>query len=307
MSKNPHTDIDYTYPKHGIIKWFVAAVLIFCFTLFSYFPVSEKAKMMIKEQVTSMRACPLKYDELKSELFMPKFIMTNISIPARCFNPENFNGPSVKLKEVILHARGLSFSPFGPHFLLETELQNNKIEAYFTVGLGGLSLNIRENILDTSIISLFAPDIKLIGKIKTDLLVHLTKEGVIKDLKLNIRSNDFVVPPQKIKSFVLPNLQFNDFLIQAVSEDKKLIVKNIILGDNDSPVRANFKGHINMAPSGFMRSTLDLAGELRLSKELLKNYSFLTIPLAQFNKKDDFYQISIKGPITRPIPSSPLQ
>ncbi len=307
MNRDQQTEIDYTYPRHGILKWTLALAVVFCFTLFSYFPISSKAKKMIKDQVTSIPSCPIKYDELESELFMPKFIMTNVTIPARCFNPRNFSGPAIKLEKVILHARGLSFSPFGPHFLLETKLQDNQIEAYFTVGLGGLSLNIRENVLDTSIISLFAPDIKVMGKIKTDMLVQISNDGVIKDLKLNIRSNDLVVPPQKIKSFVLPTLKFNDLLIQAISEDKKLIVKNIILGDNDSPVRSNFTGHINMSPAGFMRSTLDLNGELRLSDELLKNYSFLKIPLAQFNKKDDFYQISIKGPITSPSTSSPLQ
>ena len=301
MSTEQLQDIDYQYPKHGKFRWLTAIFILFFLTLFSYFPISYKIKAMIKKQLSSIPGCPMDYVDIKTEFFLPKFIIKDLTLPCRCFGKRA--GTPLKLEEVFLHIRGLSFSPFGPHFMLETKVLDNNISAYITTGMSGIALNIRENLIDAKVINKFVTQIKLSGKIKVDAHVEMGQKG-LKEFKLNLRSNNLVIPPQKVAGLTLYTLKLNDLLVQAVLEDRKLKIKDIIIGDANSPVRANYKGHINVSSGNFTNSTIDLKGEIKLSNKFIEDYSLLKFVLTKFDKKDDFYQINFKGPLLRPVPSS---
>ena len=131
----------------------------------------------------------------------------------------------------------------------------------------------------------------------------MNKEGLT-ELKLNLRSNNLVIPPQKVAGLTLYTLKLNDLLVQAMLEGKKLKIKDIILGDANSPIRANYKGHINLLKRNMLNSKMDLRGEIKFSDKFIEDYSLLKFVLTKFDKKDDFYQINLKGPLMRPIPSS---
>jgi hypothetical protein len=301
MSIEQLDKIDYQYPKHGKFRWLTIILVLFVLTTFSYFPIIFKVKSIIKKQVQTIPGCPIDYLDIETEFFLPKFIIKELTIPSRCFG--QFGAPPLKLKNVYLHIRGLSFSPFGPHFMLETDIMDNNIKAYITTGINGVSLNIRENTIEAKLLSLFIKELKLLGQFKIDAFMSTGSEG-INDFKLNIRSKDLVVPPQKIASLSIYTLKLNDLLIQSYMQDSKIIIKDIVIGDMNSPIRANYKGHIDLVQPRFKRSKIDIKGEVKFSEKFIEDYAILKFALPQFTKKDEFYQINLKGPITRPKPSS---
>lgn len=288
--------IDYSMPKLGRSKWITFIFVIFFLGLFVYFPITYKVKDIIKTQLSQIRGCPLQYEDIKSEFFFPKLIIENLVIPMSCF--QQFGQP-LRLEKSFLHFRGISFSPFGPHFKLETSLLKNDVSAYLTVGIGGIALNIKNNNIDLAKLSPILPKVKLAGKLNIDALVRLNS-GELEDLKLNLISKDFALPAQSIQGFKITNLKLNSFLLKVQTEGKKLMIKDFILGDANAAIRSNFKGHIAINSKNFLFSNLDLNGEVSLSSMMMEKYAFLKIIMAQFDKKDEYYQIKLKGTLQAP-------
>jgi hypothetical protein len=301
MSVEQLDKIDYTYPKHGKFKWSTTILVVFVLTTLSYFPIIFKVKSIIKKQVQTIPGCPIDYQDIETEFFLPKFVIKDLVIPSRCFGQRG--GSPLKLEKVFLHIRGLSFSPFGPHFMLETDIMENKLQAYITAGFGGVHFNINNNTIDAKVLGLFVKQIKLLGKFTVDAKLDTGSKG-ISDFKLNIRSKNLVVPPQRVAALSVYTLKLNELLVRAYMQGNKIIVKDVVLGDVNSPIRASYKGHIDLVQPRFRRSSIDLKGEVKFSQKFLEDYAILKFALPQFTKKDEFYQINLKGPITRPIPSS---
>ena len=301
MSIEQLEKIDYEYPKHGKLKWLTVIIILFFLTTIRYFPIIFKIKSMVKQQVRSIPGCPIEYQDIETEFFLPKFVIKDLVIPGKCFG--QYGTPALKLRNVYLHIRGLSFSPFGPHFMLETDILENNVRAYLTTGLSGISLNIPGITIDANVLNLFVKQVKLLGTFKVDAKVSTDSKG-ISDFKINIRSKNLVIPPQRINDLSVYTLKLNELLIRSYMEGKKVIVKDIILGDSNSPMRASYKGHINLVQPRFKRSTIDVKGEVKFTQKFLEDYAILKFALPQFTKKDEFYQINLKGPIMRPIPSS---
>jgi type II secretion system protein N len=299
-SENELEEIDYKLPILGRSKWIIGILAVLFISIFLYFPISYKVKSLIKSNISKIPGCPLQYNNITTELFFPKLVVEGLSIPMRCFNQ---NGQPIKLEKVFLFFRGFSFSPFGPHFKLETQLNKNPISAYITAGIGGIALNIRENTLELDKILKPFPDVKFSGKVEVDALVRINS-GELSDLKLNIRSKNFMLPAQSIKGFSLSNMNINDLLIQTQMTGNKLNIKNIIMGDTDSPIRAKFNGDIKMHKKNIKMSTLNVKGEVAFSQTFLEKYMIIGMFMKKYDKKDEFYQLKIGGTIGRPNPTS---
>ena len=98
MSTNQLENLDYKYPRIGKSKWIVITASIFLISLFIYFPITYKVKSILKKQLTSIPGCPLDYKDIRTEFFLPKLVVEELSIPARCLNLRN--SPDLKMKKV---------------------------------------------------------------------------------------------------------------------------------------------------------------------------------------------------------------
>tara|TARA_B100001971_G_scaffold61895_1_gene56850 strand:+ start:50999 stop:51913 length:915 start_codon:yes stop_codon:yes gene_type:complete len=292
-------NVDYEMPKIGMSKWIVLLTGTFVFAVFLYFPISDKIDGLVKKSLAANPSCSLSYEDVSFELFLPKFVITNLNIPAGCMGSRG--GNDIFLKTVNLNIRGISFTPFGPHFLIETELYNNPIEAYLTVGFGTIAINLQEAKVKLKELSSIIPMVKLQGTLTIDALVELSTKG-IQDLKAHIYSKDLVFPKQKLPNppLTLPTFNIQDLLIKATMEGNKVMVQELILGTPESPIRANFKGPINLNQSNISYSQLNLKGELAFSDKFIKDFMVIDMYMKQFTKKDNFYQIEISGPLMRP-------
>ena len=297
---NELEEIDYELPNASKSKWIAGILGILFVSIFLYFPISYKVKSLLRTNISKIPGCPLKYKSISTELFLPKLIVDGLSIPMSCFKQY---GQPIKLNKTYLYFRGFSFSPFGPHFKLETEINKNPISAYLTAGIGGIALNMRENKLDLDKVLKSFPKVKFSGIVEVDALVRL-KSGKLNDLKLNIRSKNFMLPAQSIQGFTLGNMKINDLLIQTQMTDNKLNIKDIILGDTDSPIRAKFNGDIKMHAKNIKMSTLNVKGEVAFSQVFLDKYMIIGMFMKKYDKKDEFYQLKIGGTIGKPNPTS---
>jgi type II secretion system protein N len=299
-SENELEQIDYELPTASKSKWISGVAFVLIFSIFLYFPISYKMKSLIRNNISKIPGCPLEYKNISTELFLPKLIVEGLSIPMSCFRQY---GQPIKLTKVFLYFRGFSFSPFGPHFMLETEINKNPISAYITAGIGGIALNIHKNKLDLDKVLQAFPKVKFSGTAEVDTLVRFSS-GKLDDLKVNIRSNNFMIPAQSIQGFNLGNMKINNLLIQMQMEGKKLKIKDIILGDTESPIRSKFSGDIKLHDKNIKMSTLNVKGEVAFSQSFLDKYMIIGMFMKKYDKKDEFYQLKIGGTIGKPNPTS---
>jgi len=302
-SKEELDSIDYKIPGMRRSRWITYLVVCFITGLFLYFPITYKVKSIIKSGLNSIPGCSIEYKDLTFEYFLPKVIVNDLNIPKRCFGQ---SGEPLAIDNTKIYFRGFSFSPFGPHFKVEASVFDTKISTYITAGIGGVAVNIKENIIELSKIQSILPIVKLAGKVKVDAILKL-KGNKISDLKIHIRSKDFILPGQSISAFTLATMRLNDFLVKAEMVNSKLKITNMILGDSEAPIRANFKGDIKLNTKNIRSSNLNLKGEVAFSEGFLNKYSIIKLLMNKFDKKDEFYQIQIKGPLSSPTPSSPRQ
>lgn len=297
---NSNEEIDYSFPPLGKSKWITLTIAVFIVGVITYFPFMFKVKSLVKSQLNKVPGCAVDYEDIQLEFFLPKVIVKDLVLPQSCFG--KFGDP-LRMENVYLYFRGLSFSPFGPHFKIETNLNGLPISSYLTAGIGGVAVNVKENVVDMTKLKALVPALNLSGKVTIDALVKL-KGRQLSDLKLNVRSKDFTLPGQNIKGFKLGTMRLNNLLLKANLKGKKLVVDDFILGDQEAPIRSNFKGNIKLNQRNIASSMLDLKGEVAFSTSFLEKYAIIKLVMNKFDKKDEFYQIKLTGPLMNPKPSS---
>ena len=295
-------EIDYRLPQLGKLRWFLLITFSFAIFLFMSFPIKKNIDDSIKSALYSIPGCSLDFKEINFEFLLPKVIVKDINIPMSCFRKV---GHPIKLKHLTLNWRGLNFAPFGPHFKIQTNILGNDITAFHTLGLSSQVIKIQDVNLKMESLRQILPEIKLNGRLKTNSLIKINSTG-LSDLKLTVQSKDLVLPSQEIMRLKLPNLEFNNLFIKAnMTKPNEIQVQDIIVGDTESPIRANFKGSIKLNQKNFSTSKLDLIGEVAFSSLFLEKFAIIQLFMNKFNKKDDFYQLHFDGPITSPNVTSP--
>ncbi len=302
MKENTN-EVNYDLPNLSKPRWTLYIAGVFFISFLMYFPISSQIESFIKRAVGSAPGCPISYTNIDFELFMPKVIVNNVNLPASCFGN---SGAPIVLDNLLLHIRGLNFSPIGPHFKVETQLLGNPLEAFVTVGLSTMAINLDKTKLALSEVSKFLPaGVKLNGDVQVDALVKAGQNG-INDLNLKAASKNFIIPAQNIMGFALSTLNIKNLLLKAKMESNNMVrLTDLILGDDNSPIRGNLKGTIRLNQRNINASPIDLVGEVAFSQDFLDKYAIIGMVMNQFDKKDDFYQIQLKGALGSPIPSSP--
>ena len=131
-------------------------------------------------------------------------------------------------------------------------------------------------------------------------------KGAISNLELKARSKDFQIPSQNIQGFTTPNLRINEFFMEGATENPpRLRIEKILLGDVNSPMRANFKGKIDLQDGNIAFSPLDLKGEVAFSDSFRQSLPLIDMIFQTFTQKDGFYQIKLGGTLGSPKPMNP--
>ncbi len=285
--------------KIPIIIGITLLVFIGAFSL-SY-PINEKLKTYIKSQL-KVSGCQIEFNEIDAEIFLPKIVVSDISIPANCLGR---TGENLKLNYLKINWHIIHFFPFGIPLRLDTEYSGQPISLYFVQGINQQLIRLKDQKFALHRFDNVIGKFKLSGNMTVDLNL-LSSEKKIKNLSIKAVSSDFAIPSQNLEGFTLPNLKIKDFYLEANSENHpKIQIDKLIIGNTQSPIRANFKGKLDYIKENISFSPLNLNGEIAFSSQLMESIPLLEIIFQSFNQKDGFYQIRLGGTLGSPKPLSP--
>lgn len=143
--------------------------------------------------------------------------------------------------------------------------------------------------------------VKLMGKVTLDLNALLGNNNQLKNLSFKAQSRDFVIPPQDIEGFNVPKMKVNEMYLEANADTpSQVTVEKLIIGDTDSPMRANFKGTIGLQQGNIAMSQLNLSGEVAFSESFKETVPLVELFFNKFTQKDGFYQIRVGGILAQP-------
>jgi hypothetical protein len=303
-------NIDYSFKFLFRSKWMINLTVLFILTVILYIPFSKKIDSIVHSSITNIPGCPISIGDYHFEFFTPKIVLNKINVDGRCLGNSK---KGLKLEQVYVYFRGLSFSPFGPSIKIKTVLLNNEIEAFIIPGFSSYSVLLENesksgeftspvNKINLGELNQFIPLLKLAGDIViSTAYLQMGYDGKLKDIALNVASDNFYIPGQKIHGFRINKLAINSVLLQVTSlKNNKIRIKKLVLGDDKAPILASFSGDMNLNLKRISSSFINVRGELSISEDIEKNYFLLKTYLDQFDEKDKFYQIQIKGNLGSP-------
>jgi hypothetical protein len=280
--------------KFKFLIMLVLVFFIFIISFLQFYPIGDKIKSTIKTSFNG-RGCNPDFDQIRMEWFFPKIIVSDLVIPSNCLDRQ---GPPIKFTHLTLNYQLINFSPFGLPFKIETELGGQPLSIYYVAGIGQQFIRIKDQSINlVRIQPLLGSNFKLGGTVILDLALGLNK-GQMSSLRLKAQSKDLQIPPQNIQGFTTPPLKINDFYLEASSENPpRLMIEKLIMGNTESPIRANFKGRISMLDGNFGMSPADLTGEIAFSEQFKKNLPLIEMMFQSFTQRDGFYQVKLGGTI----------
>ncbi len=303
QNQNEVSHINYGMPALRKHQWLGLIIGSFFLGFVIYFPFGQKLEEVINSSLNKIPGCTLNYNDISLELFLPKIIVKELSVPKKCINaPQDVFLPLTKI-----NFSGISFSPLGFSSTIETQFLKDKFEVMQSIGTSKQVFRIDNNNLNFKTIkALVDSPVDINGDINISALVQ-TQNNQVEEANINIKSMNLIIPAQLIQIISIPELKLNTLSLKAEQLNPKQIqIQEFIIGDVDAPIRAKFKGIIYPNPRSMMHSQIDLKGEFALSDELLNDdkFSMIKLFLNQYNQKDGFYQIKLTGTLAMPRPST---
>ena len=289
------------------LKIFIYPILLFfVFTIafLHFYPISTQLKSFMKKNLAGT-GCNPDYDNITIGWLLPKVIITDLSLPSTCFG-QNSN-ENIRFNFVTINFNFINFSPFGLPFKIETEMNAQPLSLYFVQGISERLIRVKDQSLVFSRIKpLIGDKLKISGNMVLDFSLLLTNNNSIQSLELKVRSKDLQLPAQNLQGFTTPNLKLNDLYLEATSgKAPRILIEKFLIGDTESPIRANFKGHVDMQQGNLPFSPMDLTGEMAFSENLKQQLPLIDIMFQTFAQVDGFYQIRLGGMLGSPKALAP--
>ncbi len=275
---------------------------VFTLAFLNFYPISDQLKEQMRKNLKGT-ACNPDFDKIGIEWLLPKVVVTDLMLPSACLGR---SGAPLKLSFVKINFHFINFSPFGIPFRIDTELNGQPLSIYYVQGFNKRLIRFKDQALVLPKLQpLFGGNFKLSGNLVIDLSALIGAKNELQEFSLRARSRDFQIPPQNLQGFTFPSMKVNDLYVEAASSGpRRIVVEKMILGDTKAPMRANFKGRIDVQPGNFAFSPLDLTGEVAFSEKFKQ-----TVPVdmifGAYTQKDGFYQIRLGGTVGQPMPLRP--
>lgn len=299
-SSDPFEKVDYRAPRLGMIRWVILFFICFLAAFLLYFKINL-ASFDLNKQIAENLPCPVVLSETITKLMPPGVYFENIKLSERCAPQLG----AINLESTRLSLLGPSFSPLGLYFRVSTNWLGESLEVSTGVGVNTQKFKLDNQTFSVGKLPASLLPVNVSGKLLFSGQLTL-KNQQLDDLDLNISSKDILLPSQSIQGLDLPALSIGQLSGQFFLKDpKNLIVKKLIVGDDQSPIRASFQGSIKLNQAMITMSQIDLVGEVKFSDDLLEKFGIIKLIMGQFDNKDGFYQIKLLGSLGAPIPSKP--
>ncbi|WP_372653793.1 hypothetical protein [Halobacteriovorax sp.] len=292
----------YIQKKTFFFKVSVAAFLISLIAFMLNFPIGKIIKSNAEVAIASNAACPITYDEMKFEWFLPKVILTKPVINGRCYsNPSS----SLKLADLAISFQSPSFWPLGVKLHTKIKHKLSVINIYPTVGLGGQVIKIEKSSISHKTLKEFLgpKSLNFTGDIELESIVKLDG-GKVSQSDFLITSTNLSIPSQNIEGFDLPNLPIGAFQLKGNLNARNLIeIQDFQLGAANSPILAEAAGAIKLNTHNISNSTLDINGEVKFTADFLNKFAIINMLLSGKESTDKgFYKFKVGGKFSSPMP-----
>lgn len=293
----------YIQKKSFFFKIGVAASFILMISFMLNFPIGKIIKNQASAAISSNRSCPITYDEMKFEWFLPKIILTKPVINGRCYNNPS---SSLKLSDLVVSFQSPSFWPLGVKLHAKIKHKLSVINIYPTIGLGGQVIKIEKSSISHKTLKEFLgpKSINFTGDIEVESLVKIDG-GKVSQSDFLITSTNLSVPGQNLGGLDLPNLPIGSVQLKGSVNAKSLLeIQDFQLGSQKSPLLAEAAGVIRLNTHNMSNSTLDLNGEVKFSPEFLESFGIINMMLSgRESTSKGFYKFKVGGSFRAPIPS----
>ena len=290
---------DITY-KSKLKIWIYPFLILFLFVIgfLNFYPIGDQLKSFMKKNLRGT-ACNPDYDEIRLDWILPKVVISDLKLPASCLGR---TGEALKFSHVTINFQFISFSPIGIPFKIDTEMNGQPLSLYFVQGFGKRLVRLKDQSLVLSRLQpLLGPNFKLSGNLIVDFSALIAGNNALEELSVKAQSKDFQIPPQNIQGFTTPNIKVNDLYLEANSESSsRITVEKLIVGDTESPMRANFRGKIDLQQGNTSFSPIDLSGEIAFTDGFRQTVPLVDLFFQSYPQKDGFYQIRLGGTLGQP-------
>lgn len=298
--------LDEIHYKSKIKAYLYPFLILFLFIVafLNFYPISDQLKSFMKKNLAGS-GCNPDYDKISIEWLLPKLIVSDLALPSGCIGQST--GDGLKFKFVTINFHFINFSPIGLPFKIDTEMNDQPISFYFVQGLGTRMIRLKDQAFVLARLQpLLGGKLSVSGDVTIDLNLLLSNKNDLESMALKIRSHNFQLPSQNLQGFTTPNLRLNDLYLEANSQNPpRITVERFIVGDTDSPMRANFKGKVDLHKENIAFSPIDLSGEVAFSESFKQQLPLIDMAFQSFTQKDGFYQIRLGGILGEPKTSAP--
>ncbi len=292
--------------KSKIKIYFYPFIVLFLFVVafLNFYPISDQLKAFMKKNLAGT-GCNPDYDQIRIEWLMPKLVISDLALPPGCLGQEA--GEMLKFNFVNVNFHFINFSPFGLPFKIDTEMNGQPLSLYFVQGFGKRMIRMKDQSLVLARLQpLMGGKVKVGGSMIVDLNLLMSNQNALQSLALKVSSKDLQLPSQNLQGFTTPNLKLNTLFLEASSENPpRVTVEKFILGDPEAPMRADFKGRIDLQQGNIAFSQIDLKGEVAFSESFKQQLPLIDMMFQSFTQKDGFYQIRLGGMLGAPKTLAP--
>lgn len=300
LKENELSSEIYSFSWTFWLKVFFLSFVFLIIGLSLHFPIKDYLKTQAQNALTSNPRCPISYQNLRLDLFLPYVRFNKLNVSGRCFNAPRKN---LNLDYAQVKFNFLSFWPLGAKFHGIIKSDDSEINLYPKLGLSKHQIRITKTKLTGKFLSQLSPFENLVsGNFNIDSLININGSK-LSNGDLKVVSEDLFISEKVIQGFPVPQLDLKNLLLALSFDQKEARLTSFKLGNSESDVELELTGDIYPNMQNMNATKLNLVGKVRFSDAIIQKISILKLLLDNKEPQNGFYKMKILGTLGLPLPS----
>jgi len=282
----------YSYKNFPFIRILLAILILFPLGLIINLPIKKLIVDKIDSEIRKNKSCPIFYQNTDFSIFPPKLSINKPTIMGKCFSRPR---SKLELDNINIALSGPSFSPVGLKFTTTINYQKTPIKSYLSISPFGHVFKIDRAKIQSSLINTIVGEQAISGHFTLNALGKATMNGTIESGSLHLKSKNLAIRSLSLQQglFTVPSASLGNLSLKAtIKGADSVLLKELIIGDQQSPIQANFTGNIGK------RKTYQVQGKFKLDDQFISKNNLGIINLLLQGKPkttEGAYQVKLSG------------